>query len=97
MGKWIQARIEHVSGRSPVWRARRMLTRWRYKVTKRGPILEIYQDNADEWRWRLKAANRKIIADSGEGYSRRFNARRAAEKALLILHSGVVRIVELGE
>ena len=30
---------------------------------------EIYQDNAGEWRWRLKSSgNYKIIADSAEGY-----------------------------
>ena len=29
----------------------------------------IYQDANNEWRWRLKAANGKIIADSGEGYT----------------------------
>ena len=28
-----------------------------------------YQDNKGEWRWRLKAANGRILADSGEGYS----------------------------
>ena len=28
-----------------------------------------YQDNKDEWRWRLKASNGRIIADSAEGYS----------------------------
>ena len=27
-----------------------------------------YKDKADEWRWRLKADNGRIIADSGEGY-----------------------------
>ena len=27
-----------------------------------------YKDAAGEWRWRLKAENGKIIADSGEGY-----------------------------
>jgi uncharacterized protein YegP (UPF0339 family) len=27
-----------------------------------------YQDNKSEWRWRLKAKNGEIIADSGEGY-----------------------------
>jgi len=29
---------------------------------------EIYCDKASEWRWRLKASNGKIIADSAEGY-----------------------------
>lgn len=29
---------------------------------------EIYKDGDGEWRWRLKASNGEIIADSGEGY-----------------------------
>lgn len=29
---------------------------------------EIYKDRSSEYRWRLKAANNKIVADSGEGY-----------------------------
>jgi uncharacterized protein YegP (UPF0339 family) len=29
----------------------------------------IYKDGNGEWRWRLKAANHKTIADSGEGYT----------------------------
>jgi uncharacterized protein YegP (UPF0339 family) len=28
-----------------------------------------YKDQKGEWRWRLVAANGRIIADSGEGYS----------------------------
>ena len=28
----------------------------------------IYKDRAGEWRWHLKAANGRIVADSGEGY-----------------------------
>lgn len=27
-----------------------------------------YKDVRGEWRWRLVAANGKIVADSGEGY-----------------------------
>lgn len=38
----------------------------------------IYQDQADEWRWRLVAANGETIADSAEGYVSRSNAYRAA-------------------
>jgi hypothetical protein len=30
---------------------------------------EVYEDRAGEFRWRLKAPNHKIIADSGEGYN----------------------------
>ena len=29
---------------------------------------QVYKDGADEWRWRLRAANHEIIATSGEGY-----------------------------
>jgi uncharacterized protein len=28
----------------------------------------VYRDYSNHWRWRLKAANGRIIADSGEGY-----------------------------
>lgn len=41
--------------------------------------IEVYQDAAAEWRWRLVARNGKIIADSAEGYDSRFNAERAVE------------------
>lgn len=30
---------------------------------------EVYEDKADEWRWRLKAANGEITAVGGEGYT----------------------------
>ena len=29
---------------------------------------EIFKDASGEFRWRLKAANGQIVADSGEGY-----------------------------
>ncbi len=28
----------------------------------------LFKDDAGEWRWHLRAANGRIIADSGEGY-----------------------------
>ena len=28
----------------------------------------VYQDRVNQWRWRLVAANNKIIANSAEGY-----------------------------
>jgi uncharacterized protein YegP (UPF0339 family) len=30
---------------------------------------QIYRDSRNQWRWRLKAANGKTVADSSEGYS----------------------------
>lgn len=46
--------------------------------TKRRPVAEVYPA-ADGYRWRLKAANGRIIADSGEAYAKRGNAARAAK------------------
>jgi len=51
----------------------------------RRPKLEIYRDGRSEWRWRLRAANGRIVADSGEGYRRRAAARYAAGRVRAIL------------
>jgi len=40
---------------------------------------EIYEDNAEEWRWRLRSRNGNTLADSGEGYG----SRRRAEEAVV--------------
>ncbi len=32
---------------------------------------ELYRDAGGQWRWRLRARNGEIIAESGEGYVRR--------------------------
>ncbi len=42
----------------------------------------VYQDRADEWRWRLLAPNNRVIADSGEGYKRRSSAERATKRVI---------------
>lgn len=34
---------------------------------------EIYKDKRGEWRWRLKAANGKILAVSSEGYNHKID------------------------
>lgn len=39
----------------------------------------IYKDDKGEWRWRLKAANGKILADSGEGYSTKQSCTEAID------------------
>jgi len=40
---------------------------------------ELYQDSADEWRWRLRHDNGNIIADGGEGYTKKANAKNGIE------------------
>ena len=40
---------------------------------------ELYEDKANEWRWRLRHQNTEIIADGGEGYSTQQAARNGIE------------------
>lgn len=43
---------------------------------------EIYKDKGGEWRWRLRARNGRIVADSAEGYASKRNATRAVTDTL---------------
>lgn len=43
------------------------------------PRFELFVDNAEEWRWRLVAANGEIIADSAEGYVSKQGAKRGID------------------
>jgi len=62
---------------------------------------EVYEDAAEEWRWRLLDGE-EIIADSGEGYTQRTNAMDAvdrvsayaAEADLLAIGSAAFEIYE---
>lgn len=38
---------------------------------------EAFRTRKKEWRWRLRAANGKIIANSGESYRRRIDCMAA--------------------
>ena len=38
----------------------------------------VYQDAAGGWRWRLQAANNRIIANAGEGYQNKADCQRLA-------------------
>lgn len=48
---------------------------------KRQPKLQIYRA-PDGWRWRVRGRNSLILADSGQGYSRKDAAIRGARLAL---------------
>lgn len=52
------------------------------RSTGRTSRFEIYEDRGGEWRWRLVHWNGNIIADSGEGYASRSNAKRAARSVM---------------
>lgn len=43
---------------------------------------EVFQDRADEWRWRLRHNNGNVIATSGEGYTRKHNARKGLRSVM---------------
>ena len=49
------------------------------------------KDATGEWRWRLKASNGKIIADSGEGYKSKADCLAAIEP---VKGSGKASVVE---
>lgn len=40
---------------------------------------QVYSDAGGFWRWRLKAPNHRIIADSGEGYVTKADCLTAIE------------------
>ncbi len=40
---------------------------------------ELYQDNAEQWRWRLVHRNGNIIADGSEGYASKQKAKQGLE------------------
>lgn len=39
--------------------------------------LDVYEDSAGEWRWRVVAGNGRVIAASGESFASAWNAKRA--------------------
>lgn len=43
---------------------------------------EIFRDRAEEWRWRLRHRNGNIIAVSGEGYTRKHNAKKGLRSVM---------------
>lgn len=55
--------------------------------------IEVYQDAKGEWRWRAKAGNGRIVAESGEGYSSMSGAERAVETAAYIVNSATIKVL----
>ena len=53
---------------------------------------EAYEDRNDKWRWRLFAANGRIIASSGEAFSSKTSALRAAEGVRQTAPNSVIAI-----
>ena len=52
--------------------------------------LVLFEDRADQWRWRLRDTNNKIVADSAESYVSEANVRRAAMNAKACAASAII-------
>lgn len=46
--------------------------------------IEAYVDKKGEWRWRMRAANGEVVADSAEGYSDRVGCYEAISRVLAV-------------
>jgi uncharacterized protein YegP (UPF0339 family) len=55
---------------------------------KRLPFFEIFTDEAGHFRWRFKAKNNKIVADSGEGYTTKQNLKKGMKTFMDAIASG---------
>lgn len=55
----------------------------------------IYEDSSGYWRWRLRAANGRTFACSGEAFDSRFNAVRAAKRLKAILTKPCALVVQV--
>lgn len=51
--------------------------------------MEVYRDRAGRWRYRVWAANGQNVRNPGQGYSRKWSAKRAARRE----HPGVPLVV----
>ena len=43
---------------------------------------EVFRDRGDEWRWRLRHRNGNVIAISGEGYTRKHDAKKGLQSVV---------------
>lgn len=58
----------------------------------KAPYFETFEDTPGQWRWRLRAANGRKIATSGEWFTRRADATRAATNVKQTAQQATVRV-----
>ena len=51
--------------------------------------IEVYEDEGGKWRWRLRAANARVQAVSGESFASRSNAKRAADRMAQLIRGRI--------
>lgn len=49
--------------------------------------IELYEDMSGRYRWRMKSANGRIVADSAEAYETKSGVRAAARRARRLFRS----------
>ena len=52
---------------------------------------QIFKDKAGEYRWRLRASNNEIIADSAEGYKRKSDCEHGIDLLKLLAPTAEVQ------
>lgn len=57
---------------------------------KKRYIIELFRDAKNEWRFRIKHRNGRIVADSAEGYKRRFYCNRNAENLKAFMYDSEI-------
>ena len=60
----------------------------------KNPKVEVYRDKGGKWRWRARARNGHIVADSAEGYSRRVDCLRGLKSQAACVSEGRIEIKE---
>lgn len=64
------------------------------KQTKKTYYYEVYQDRSGGWRWRLKAHNNKIVASSGEAFTRKSSCDRSLKNFSVQAFMAVTRYIQ---
>lgn len=59
-------------------------------MSERRAWFEVYRDAGGDYRWRLRAVNGRIVADSAEGYASKRNAKRAVTAVLDAVEGALV-------
>jgi uncharacterized protein YegP (UPF0339 family) len=62
---------------------------------EKGLTFEVYKDAKEEFRWRLKAANGKVIAVSSEGYKAKADCENGIE--LIKTGAATAKVTEAGK
>jgi uncharacterized protein YegP (UPF0339 family) len=53
--------------------------------------VEFFEDEAGEWRWRVRSGNGKIVAIPGEGFGSKAAAVKAFRQAVVVMVSALDR------